>query len=210
MFGGSGNVTRTSPFWRRLLKSLRVVADDPEVVGVDRPEQRIVGLRIEAPPPLQQLESRLDAGRGQLEAVRRHVAVGAGAAVPLETGRASGRGTPRGRAGWRRTARRRTPARRRSSSVADRAVIAVTAAAGTAAAGAHGGAASTRGRDRRRSAGMVCARHDLVRTGGSGLIETRREMRAEAATRPGSAGNRSRLRFSRPSCALIDMRSRSR
>ena len=61
-----------------------VVAVGPEVVGVDRPEQRIVGVGIPLAPALQELEPRLDVGRRQLEVVGRHVAVGAGAAVAAQ------------------------------------------------------------------------------------------------------------------------------
>ena len=52
MFGGRSNVIRTRPFCRRLLKSLACLPVDPEVVGVDRTKQRIVGLRVEASPQL--------------------------------------------------------------------------------------------------------------------------------------------------------------
>ena len=44
-FAGSAKLTRIRPFWRRLLKSRRVLAVRPEVVRVDRPEERVVGVR---------------------------------------------------------------------------------------------------------------------------------------------------------------------
>ena len=81
MFGGSGKTILTRPFWRRLLKSVGALAVGPEIVRVDRPEQRIVGPRIPSAPPLEELEPRLDARRRQLELVGRHVAVGARAPV---------------------------------------------------------------------------------------------------------------------------------
>ena len=57
------------------------LAVGPEVIRVDRPEQRIVGIRIPPAPPLQELKPRLHAGWRELETVRRHVTVGAGAAI---------------------------------------------------------------------------------------------------------------------------------
>ena len=62
----------------------RVVAVDAEIVRVDRPEQRIVGVGIRSAPQLQKLEPRLHIGGRQLEMVRRHVAVGARAAVAIQ------------------------------------------------------------------------------------------------------------------------------
>ena len=60
------------------------IAVRPKIVRIDRPEQRIVSIRVPAAPQLQQAESRLDARRRELEVVRRHVAVGARAAVSVE------------------------------------------------------------------------------------------------------------------------------
>ena len=57
----------------------------PEVIRIDRPEQRIVGVRIPPPPPLEELKPGLDACRRELEAVRRHVAVGARASVSTQS-----------------------------------------------------------------------------------------------------------------------------
>ena len=61
------------------------LAVDPEIIRVDRPEQRIVGIGIAPPPPLEELEPRLDAGGRELEIVRRHVAVGARAPVRAQS-----------------------------------------------------------------------------------------------------------------------------
>ena len=60
------------------------LAVGPEIIRVDRPEQRVVRIRIPLPPPLEQLESRLGACGGELEVVREHVAVGACAPVSVE------------------------------------------------------------------------------------------------------------------------------
>ena len=60
-----------------------------EIVGVDRPEQRIVCVRIESPQQLEEPESCLDARWRELEVVRRHVAVRAGAPVAVQPGQAS-------------------------------------------------------------------------------------------------------------------------
>ena len=55
-----------------------------EVIGIDRPEERIVCLRIELAAPLEQLKSRLRARRRELEIVGRHVAVGARPSVAVQ------------------------------------------------------------------------------------------------------------------------------
>jgi hypothetical protein len=69
----------------QIAEVVRLVAVGPEIVGVDRPEQRIVRVRIEYPHQLQESKSRFDVGRRQLEAVGRHVTVGARAAVGAQT-----------------------------------------------------------------------------------------------------------------------------
>jgi hypothetical protein len=61
------------------------VAVGPEVVRVDRSKQRIVGIGMTRPPELEQLESRFDIGRRELEVVRGHVAVGARPSVSAQT-----------------------------------------------------------------------------------------------------------------------------
>ena len=61
------------------------LAMGPEVVRVDRPEQRIVRLRIPQSYEQQKPIPRFDAGRRQLEMVGRHVAVGARAPVPRQS-----------------------------------------------------------------------------------------------------------------------------
>ena len=58
-----------------------VVAVGPEVVCVDRPKQRVVGIRVALAPDLQALEPGLGVGGRELEMVRRHMTVGAGAPV---------------------------------------------------------------------------------------------------------------------------------
>ena len=63
----------------------RVLAVGPEIIGIDRSKQRVIGVRIPAPPPLEQLEPRFDVGRRELEMVRGHMAVGARTAVGLES-----------------------------------------------------------------------------------------------------------------------------
>ena len=63
------------------------LAVDPEVVGIDRPEQRVVRAAIPAAPQLQEPEPRLDAGRRQLEVIRRHVTVGARTSIPDQSAR---------------------------------------------------------------------------------------------------------------------------
>ena len=63
----------------------RLFAVDAEVVGVDRPEQRIVGLVVVSTPLLQPLESCLHCRRRQPELFRDHVAVGAGAAITVQS-----------------------------------------------------------------------------------------------------------------------------
>ena len=83
-FAGSVNSTRTRPFSRRLRKSPRLVAVDMKIVGVDRPEQRIVRPGIPSASLLQQLEPGFRARRRQLELVRRHVTVGAGTSIAIE------------------------------------------------------------------------------------------------------------------------------
>jgi hypothetical protein len=55
-----------------------------EVIGIDRPEERVVGLGIELAPPLEQLKSRLRARGRELEIVGRHVAVGARPSVAVQ------------------------------------------------------------------------------------------------------------------------------
>ena len=55
-----------------------------EVIGVDRPEQRIVGIRIEPSEEAQKPESLFDVRRRELEMVGRHVAIGAGTAVSVQ------------------------------------------------------------------------------------------------------------------------------
>jgi len=62
-----------------------VVAVGPEIIRIDRPKQRIVGIRIPLAPPLKQSKSRLDAGGRELKTMRRHVAVGARAPVRAQT-----------------------------------------------------------------------------------------------------------------------------
>ena len=66
-----------------------VLAVRAEVVGVDRPEQRIVGLRIESSEETQKPESLFDVRRRELKMVRGHVAIGAGAAVSVQAAQAS-------------------------------------------------------------------------------------------------------------------------
>ena len=61
------------------------VAVGAEIIGVDRPEQRIVGIGIELPPQLKQPEPRLDTRWRELEIVGGHVAVGARASVTAQT-----------------------------------------------------------------------------------------------------------------------------
>jgi hypothetical protein len=62
----------------------RVLAVGPEIIGIDRSKRRVIGVRIPAPPPLEQLEPRLDAGRRELEMVRGHMAVGTRATVGVQ------------------------------------------------------------------------------------------------------------------------------
>jgi hypothetical protein len=69
----------------KIAEVARVFAIGPEIIRINWPEQRVVGLWIESTEPLQQAEPRLSAGRRELELVRRHVAVGARAAVGVET-----------------------------------------------------------------------------------------------------------------------------
>jgi len=61
-----------------------VRAVDPEIVRVDRSEQRIVRAGIPLTSPLEKLEPRLGAGGRELKMVRRHVAGGTRAAVSAE------------------------------------------------------------------------------------------------------------------------------
>ena len=61
------------------------LAVDPEIIRVYRPEQRIVGVRIPSAAQFEKPEPRLDIGGRELEMVRRHVAVGAGAPVRAQT-----------------------------------------------------------------------------------------------------------------------------
>ena len=60
-----------------------------KVVRIDRPEQRIVEVGIEPLQQLHQPETGLDARWRQLEMVRRHVAVGAGAPVAIQATQAA-------------------------------------------------------------------------------------------------------------------------
>ena len=62
----------------------RARAVDAEVVRVDWAEQRIVGFRVESPAELERLVTSLGVCGRQLEAVGRHVAIGASAAVAAE------------------------------------------------------------------------------------------------------------------------------
>ena len=55
-----------------------------EIIGIDGPEEWIVGLRIELAAPLEQLKSRLRARGRELETVARHVAVGARPSVAAQ------------------------------------------------------------------------------------------------------------------------------
>jgi len=55
-----------------------------EVVGVDWPEKRIVSIRVELPAELERLETSLRVRGRQLEAVGRHMAIGASASVTAE------------------------------------------------------------------------------------------------------------------------------
>jgi hypothetical protein len=67
----------------------RILAVRPEIVRVDRPEERIVRVRMEPAQPLEELEAPLDVHRRELEAVGRHVAVGAGPSVARQAVRAA-------------------------------------------------------------------------------------------------------------------------
>jgi hypothetical protein len=55
-----------------------------EVIGVDWAKERVVRCWVESKTELKQLVSSFDVRRRQLEAVNRHVAVGARAAVALK------------------------------------------------------------------------------------------------------------------------------
>ena len=96
MVGGSGKRDPDETVLAKIAEVAGGVAVGPEVVGIDRAKQRIVGIRIPAAAPLKQLEPRLGAGRRELEAVGRHVAVGARAAVRARPS-GSGRKTRRPR-----------------------------------------------------------------------------------------------------------------
>src|SRR4030095_1457942 len=63
----------------------RRVAIGSEIIGVDRPEQRVVCLRIELATPSKELKSRLGTYRRELETVGGHVAVGTRASVAVQT-----------------------------------------------------------------------------------------------------------------------------
>jgi hypothetical protein len=56
----------------------------PEVIGVDRPEERVVGVRVESAHELEQPKPRLNDGWRKLKAVDGHMAVGARASIRLE------------------------------------------------------------------------------------------------------------------------------
>ena len=73
------------PVLAKIAEIAGALALGAEIIRVNRPEQRVVGLRIPSAPPLEELESRLGAGRRELEVVGRHVAVGARASVGAET-----------------------------------------------------------------------------------------------------------------------------
>ena len=66
------------------MRSARAVAVGAEIICVNRPEQRIVGIRICFTPLLQQLKSCLDTRGGQLEMIGQHVAIGTGASVRVD------------------------------------------------------------------------------------------------------------------------------
>ena len=63
----------------------RLLAIDAKVVGVDRPEQRIVGMGVVASPLLQELEPALHGGGSQPELFGRHVTVATGAPIAVES-----------------------------------------------------------------------------------------------------------------------------
>jgi hypothetical protein len=66
-----------------------VVAVGPEIVGIDRPKERVVCLRLELSTPLEGLESRLGTPGRELKTVSWHVAVGACPSVAAHTVQAS-------------------------------------------------------------------------------------------------------------------------
>ncbi len=72
------------PVLAEVAEVVGALAVGPEIVRIDRPEQRIVRLRIPQSYELQKPVPRVDAGRRQLEMVGRHVAVGARAPVPRQ------------------------------------------------------------------------------------------------------------------------------
>ena len=82
---GSGKDDPDEAVLAKVAEVTGVLAVGPEIIGIDRPEQRIIGVRIPSPPPLKQLEPRLDAGRRELEMVGGHMAVGARTAIGLQT-----------------------------------------------------------------------------------------------------------------------------
>ena len=101
--GGNGIVTRTSPLSTRFEKSLALVAVDTEVVGVHRPEERIVRVLVVGQLRQQRLEaSPGDRGR-KLERLGWHVAVRARASVASELAEIAvveGHTTSRDRVAW--------------------------------------------------------------------------------------------------------------
>ena len=86
------------------------IAIDQEVVGINRPEQRIIGFWIEDAQQLEQPVAELDVRRRELEGTRRHVAVGAGSPVPAEPRRSAVQKREQPASRPRRTVRRHTGA----------------------------------------------------------------------------------------------------
>ena len=105
------------PVLHQVREVARVVPVHAEVVGVDRPKERIVRVLVTRAPGQQRIEPGPGHRRRELERVRRHVAVGACASVStelLEIAVIERRTTPRDVVAWLAVAielQRRSPAR---------------------------------------------------------------------------------------------------
>ena len=83
-FSRQGHRHANEPVFHQVREVARVVSVYAEVVGVHRPEERIVRVLVVLPFRLQRIEPGSGSRGRELEAIRRHVAVGAGASVAAE------------------------------------------------------------------------------------------------------------------------------
>ena len=81
---GQGHRHAHEPVLHQVGEVARLITVDAKVVRVHRAEERIIRVRVVLSFSEQPFEARPGSGRRQLEAFRRHVAVGTGTSVPSE------------------------------------------------------------------------------------------------------------------------------